>query len=133
MNCPIPGTEGPRTEGPRTEGPRTEGPRTEGPRTEGPEYTERLRRLEGVRWKRMLRVRAPYVWNLRRLRLGRTLEVGCGVGRLLVHLDASSVGVDHNPTSVEQARLRGLTAYTVDEFMASGHATPDGFDTVLAA
>jgi SAM-dependent methyltransferase len=108
-------------------------PTTDGPGTEGAEYTDRLRRLSGARWKQVLDVQAPYRWNLRRLKLGRTLDVGCGIGRNLAHLGEAGVGVDHNPTSVATARSRGLEAYTTDEFFAGGHAEPGSFDSMLAA
>ena len=35
--------------------------------------------------------------------LGRTLDVGCGIGRNLAALPPGSLGVDHNPTSIEVA------------------------------
>jgi len=104
-----------------------------GPTTEGADYTERLRSKGGARWKRMLNVQAPYRWNVRRLGLGRTLDVGCGIGRNLEHLDGHGVGVDHNAASVEYCRSRGLTALTTDEFSASEYARPDAFDSILAA
>jgi SAM-dependent methyltransferase len=103
------------------------------PGTEGAEYTERLQRLGGAGWKRLLDVQAPYRWNIRRLGLGRTLDVGCGIGRNLAHLGGQGVGVDHNPTSVAACRAQGLVAYTVDEFLASPDARPNAFDAVLAA
>jgi len=104
-----------------------------GAATEGVDYTDRLRRIGGARWKRLLNVQAPYRWNVRRLRLGRTLDVGCGLGRNLEHLDGNGVGVDHNASSVEYARSVGLTAFTVDGFVASEYAKPDVFDSMLAA
>jgi SAM-dependent methyltransferase len=113
--------------------PRTPDTQPSRPGTEGVEYTERLSRLAGARWKRVLNTQAPYRWNIRRLKLGRTLDVGCGLGRNLAHLEGDGVGVDHNPTSVAQARERGLTAFTVDEFNTSGYAVPDAFDAILAA
>jgi SAM-dependent methyltransferase len=99
----------------------------------GAGYTARLERLGGARWKLLLDVQAPYRWNIRRLRLGRTLDVGCGLGRNLAHLGGNGVGVDHNPTSVEVCRRRGLRAYTTEEFFAGGHARPGAFDSMLAA
>ena len=79
-------------------------------------YADRLVALESVWWKRVLPVQAPYRWNLRRQRLGRTLDVGCGVGRNLATLGPGSVGVDHNATSVLIARGRGHQAFTVEGF-----------------
>jgi 2-polyprenyl-3-methyl-5-hydroxy-6-metoxy-1,4-benzoquinol methylase len=98
--------------------------------TDKAEYTDRLRRLEQARWKRLLDVQAPYRWNIRRLDLGRTLDVGCGIGRNLAHLGGNGVGVDHNAASVETCRARGLEAYTTEEFFA---AERDPFDSMLAA
>jgi SAM-dependent methyltransferase len=103
------------------------------PMTDGVDYTDRLARLEGVRWKRIFDVQAPYRWNLRRLNLGRTLDVGCGIGRNLINLAPGSIGVDHNPTSVAACLGRGLMACTPREFFASGHAQPAAFDSMLAA
>ena len=101
--------------------------------TETEAYTDRLATRGGVWWKRMLDVQAPYRWNLHRLNLGRTLDVGCGIGRNLAHLGSGCVGVDHNPTSIEVCRQRGLTAYTSDEFFGAGHAGEASFDSLLAA
>jgi 2-polyprenyl-3-methyl-5-hydroxy-6-metoxy-1,4-benzoquinol methylase len=97
------------------------------------DYTQRLQRLGGARWKQLLDVQAPYRWNLRRLALGRTLDVGCGLGRNLANLGSDAVGVDHNPTSVAHARASGLEAYTIEEFFDSPHARPGAFDSLLAA
>ena len=103
------------------------------PGTEAPAYADRLQSLEQARWKQLLDVQAPYRWNIRRLGLGRTLDVGCGLGRNLAHLGGAGVGVDHNPTSVAKARERGLQAYTADEFLAGPLARPGSFDSLLAA
>lgn len=98
--------------------------------TDDPAYTQRLLHGENRWWKRTLNVRTPYRWNLRRLRLGRTLDVGCGIGRNLVDLPPDSVGVDHNEASIGVARERGCTAFTPDEFIASRSGR---FDSLLAA
>jgi 2-polyprenyl-3-methyl-5-hydroxy-6-metoxy-1,4-benzoquinol methylase len=97
------------------------------------EYADRLRRLGDKRWKRLLGVQAPFRWNVRRLHLGRTLDIGCGIGRNLAHLDGNGVGVDHNPASIATARARGLEAYTVDEFGRSPAAVPRSYDSMLLA
>jgi 2-polyprenyl-3-methyl-5-hydroxy-6-metoxy-1,4-benzoquinol methylase len=78
-------------------------------------------------------MQAPYRWNLRRLRLGFTLDIGCGIGRNLLNLDGNAVGVDHNSEAVAIAVQRGLTAFTPDEFQSSQFASPGTFDSLLAA
>ena len=84
-------------------------------------------------WKKALNVQAPYRWNLRRQRLGRTLDVGCGIGRNLATLDPGSVGVDHNEHSVAVAREAGVTALTVAEWEESPLRVPESFDGILLA
>ena len=97
-----------------------------------PEYTQHLVDLQTVWWKRVLPVQAPYRWNLRRLHLGRTLDLGCGIGRNLENLGPGAVGVDHDEASVRVARSRGFEAYTPVEFRASAQADPgNGFDSLL--
>jgi SAM-dependent methyltransferase len=99
--------------------------------TKDAEYTRRLLRVQGARWKKLLDVQAPYRWNLRRLRPGSTLEVGCGVGRNLSHLRGAGVGIDHNPHSVEACRRAGFVAFTPDEFSRSQHCATGHFDSLL--
>jgi SAM-dependent methyltransferase len=101
--------------------------------TAGSDYADRLQRLDRSWWRRTLNVQAPYRWNIRRLHLGRTLDIGCGLGRNLAHLGGNGVGVDHNAESIAIAKARGLTAYTVDEFLESGAAVPASFDSLLLA
>ncbi|MFJ8044726.1 class I SAM-dependent methyltransferase [Kitasatospora sp. NPDC096147] len=114
--------------------PETRDPSPDGAATADPSYTERLVTLEQSGLKRLLPTQAPYRWNLRRLRLGRVLDVGCGVGRNLQNCGPDSVGVDHNATSVATARARGLTAYTADEFAADPElGRPGAFDSMLVA
>lgn len=103
------------------------------PDTVGGDYTRRLETKEGAWWKRALDVQAPYRWNLRRQDLGRTLDVGCGIGRNLAALDPGSVGVDHNPDSVRVARSRGFTALTVEEWEHSDLRQEGAFDGMLVA
>jgi SAM-dependent methyltransferase len=70
---------------------------------------------------------------LRRLNPGFVLDLGCGIGRNLVHLNGNGVGIDHNPSSVEIARARGLKAFTADEFRLSEFNRGELFDSMLAA
>ena len=95
-------------------------------------YAERLERLAGARWKRWFDVQRPYRWNLRRLALGRTLEIGCGIGRNLASLGPAAVGIDHNAHAVEIACARGFRAFLPDAFRASADAALP-FDALLFA
>jgi 2-polyprenyl-3-methyl-5-hydroxy-6-metoxy-1,4-benzoquinol methylase len=64
---------------------------------------------------------------LRRLNPGRTLDVGCGLGRNLRHLDGRGVGVDANTECVALARANGFEAYTPEDLPAGA------FDSLLFA
>ncbi|WP_051806736.1 class I SAM-dependent methyltransferase [Streptomyces sp. NRRL F-2664] len=108
-------------------------PQPSTPSTATADYTRRLARLERSGIKRLLPTQAPYRWNLRRLRLGRVLDIGCGLGRNLVDCEPASVGVDHNPHSVRTCRERGLTAYTPDGLAAAPDCGPGSFDSLLVA
>jgi SAM-dependent methyltransferase len=99
--------------------------------TAQPAYARRLQRLQGTWWKRIVPVQAPYRRHIRRLRLGRLLDIGCGTGRNLVHVGGAGIGIDHNASLVEIARAGGLEAYTPDEFRLSAHAQPAEFDSLL--
>ncbi len=101
--------------------------------TSGEDYARRLQRKQHVWWKSALNVQAPYRWNLRRQRLGRTIDVGCGIGRNLETLDPGSVGVDHNEHSVAVAREAGVSALTVAEWEQSALRVPESFDAILLA
>lgn len=104
------------------------------PPTADKDYADRLNRLQGKRWKKILNVQLPWKLHIRFLKMGRTLDVGCGNGRNLGYLPVGSVGVDHNPFSVTTARQHGGEAYTDGEFFADPALTaPGGFDSILAA
>ena len=100
--------------------------------TAGADYTDRLDTLSGVWWKRMLRPADPYLLSLKRRHLGRTLDVGCGLGRNLAVLPPGSVGVDHNASSVAHARGLGLDAVTVEEFAERAYPV-ESFDSILVS
>lgn len=109
-------------------------PTSASPSTADKVYAERLERLQTKWWKRLLNVQLPWQRHLRSMKLGRTLDVGCGRGRNLTHLPTGSVGVDHNPDSIAQARADGCEAYTVDEFFDNPEIARAGrFDSLLAA
>jgi 2-polyprenyl-3-methyl-5-hydroxy-6-metoxy-1,4-benzoquinol methylase len=96
------------------------------PDTAGEWYAARLERLSAKSWKRL--IPDPYRWNIRRVGLGRVLDIGCGIGRCLAFNDGNGVGIDHNATSVEICRSRGLEAYTPEEFQS---LNPGKFDSIL--
>ena len=103
------------------------------PSTKDQVYTRRLVTEECRWWKKALDVQAPYRWNLRRLSPGFTLEIGCGIGRNLIHLNGHGVGIDHNFRSIEIAKLRGLQAFTPEEFEETSFRAVDTFDSILLA
>jgi 2-polyprenyl-3-methyl-5-hydroxy-6-metoxy-1,4-benzoquinol methylase len=98
----------------------------EQPSTTDPWYTDRLRSRPQALWKQL--VPNPYQWNLRRLRPGRVLDIGCGVGRCLAFVDGNGVGIDHNVSSVQECRARGFESYTPEEFAQADRGV---FDTIL--
>ncbi len=97
------------------------------------QYADRLVARGDVWWKRLLGAQVPYRWNLRRLHPGHVLDIGCGTGRNLEHLDGNGVGVDPNAAGVAIARDHGYVAYTPDQFEAAPEAKPASFDTLLFA
>jgi 2-polyprenyl-3-methyl-5-hydroxy-6-metoxy-1,4-benzoquinol methylase len=102
--------------------------------THGEDYAERLIKLQTARWKRWVDVQALFRWNLRRLDPGFTLDIGCGIGRNLLHLPGHSVGIDVNEHCVRAAKGRGLTAFTPSEFRRSAeYNRPGRFEAILLA
>ncbi|WP_404391266.1 class I SAM-dependent methyltransferase [Humibacillus xanthopallidus] len=101
--------------------------------TEAASYAERLHTKQHVWWKRILPVQLPYRLNIKRQRLGRTLDIGCGIGRNMKALSPDSLGIDHNTQSIEIAKREGMRAMTVEEFLASDEARPASFDGFLIA
>jgi len=102
-------------------------------KTDGIDYAELLLKKQTVWWKRFLDVQAPYRWNIRRLNPGFVLDIGCGIGRNLMHLKGHGVGIDHNQQSIEFARQRGLQAFMPDEFSSAEFNSPERFDSIIFA
>jgi len=102
-------------------------------KTQDKEYAGRLYKNQYVWWKRLLDVQRPYRWNLRRLKPGFVLDIGCGIGRNLIHLDGKGIGIDHNLAAVEIAKKKGLQVFTPDEFHTSEYNIPLRFDSLLLA
>ncbi|RBW63019.1 methyltransferase type 11 [Tenacibaculum sp. E3R01] len=96
-------------------------------------YTDRLITKQYVWWKRLLDVQRPYRNNIRKLNLGYTLDIGCGIGRNLLHIEGNGVGVDHNIDSVNICKSKGLIAYSNKEFKLSKYCKKENFDSILLA
>ncbi len=99
--------------------------------TSNGEYADRLLNLEQVWWKRLLDPQLVYKHHLHRLKPGYTLDIGCGLGRNLLHIGGNGVGIDHNARAVEIARSRGLRAFTAENFESSEWNKSASFDTIL--
>lgn len=94
-------------------------------------YVKRLIDIESSWLRRTIDVQIPYRWNLLRLEPGYTLDIGCGIGRNLTHLKGHGVGVDHNPEAVRQCKKRGLSAFTVTQFLEEFQNNKPQFDSIL--
>lgn len=94
-------------------------------------YIHQLLSNESAFWKRALHVQAPYLWNLKRFQLGKTLDIGCGIGRNLKSLAVGSVGIDHNSLAVDVCRRKGLEAYTPQDFARKYDPKNEKFDALL--
>jgi 2-polyprenyl-3-methyl-5-hydroxy-6-metoxy-1,4-benzoquinol methylase len=105
----------------------------ETPSSQTSDYAFRLARIEAAPYRKWIDVQAPYRYNLQRLHLGFTLDIGAGIGRNLFHLKKEGVGVDPNQEAVRQMRERGLVAYTPTEFSTSPYAKTGRFDSLLIA
>lgn len=116
-----------------TESEPEKSPEGDGSDTAGVEYSDRLIGLQTTWWKRILPVQAVYRRNIRRLPLGRTLDIGCGLGRNLKHLGGNGVGIDHNTEFVNYCNRIGLTAYTPADFAVSPDAVEGAFDSIILA
>lgn len=97
------------------------------------EYADYLVRHQ-LSWKSQF-FQIPYRLHLKQLRLGRTLEIGCGAGRNLVALNAGSVGIDHNLHLVNACRQQGLMAWTTEQWptIFQTDLSSQSFDSILLA
>jgi len=102
-------------------------------KTDDSAYTDSLVKKQSARWKQLLNVQAPYRWNIQRINPGFVLDIGCGIGRNLLHLRGNGVGIDHNPKSVEIARQRGLNAFIPEVFDKSKFNKFLSYDSIILA
>ena len=104
-------------------------------KTNQPDYCQRLLASE-KRWKQILNVQYPYKRALQMMNLGKTIDIGCGIGRILAWLDKDSIGVDHNPASVDICLSKKLNAVTSEKFGKMSHSKKidlNSFDNLLLA
>ena len=104
-------------------------------RTNQDQYSELLLGSDKL-WKQILSVQYPYRRTVEKLGLGETLEIGCGVGRVLGWLSKKSIGVDHNSKSIHICTSKNLTAYTSEQFQEaakSGEIEGKRFENLLLA
>jgi 2-polyprenyl-3-methyl-5-hydroxy-6-metoxy-1,4-benzoquinol methylase len=97
------------------------------------EYTARLQQKSSAWWKVLLSVQLPYRLHVRSLKLGKCLDIGCGIGRLLKVLPQGSLGIDHNEHSVALCEQQGLRALTVDQFWEQQKTLAEIFDSFMLA
>jgi 2-polyprenyl-3-methyl-5-hydroxy-6-metoxy-1,4-benzoquinol methylase len=70
------------------------------------------------------------------MNLGKTIDIGCGIGRILAWLDKDSIGVDHNPSSIEVCLSKSLSAVTSEKFNEMARSSEidlRSFDNLLLA
>lgn len=101
--------------------------------TQQKEYAKYLISAQNNGWKKKLDVQKPYRKKLQNLSLGKTLDIGCGIGRNLLALPKGSVGIDHNKYMVEDLTKKGYLAFTNSGFKRSSISKISSFDTLLFA
>ncbi len=94
-------------------------------------YESRLSNLSNKKWKKVLDVQKPYRKNLLSMNPGKTLDIGCGVGRYLKELPKGSVGIDHNEYCVSKLRQLELEAFVPKEFYKKFNPKKNSFDSLL--
>lgn len=101
--------------------------------TQEKEYADYLVNAQNSGWKSRIDVQKPYRKKLQSLSLGKTLDIGCGIGRNLKALPKGSVGIDHNSYMIKSLNNEGYTAFTTSSFKKSKYAKLKNFDTLLFA
>ena len=93
---------------------------------------KRLISLSKNQLKRIFQVQLPYKIRIKKIVSGSTLDIGCGIGRILKWLPKNSIGVDHNADSVQYCKDNGLDAWTAQDFDVLFDST-EKFDYLLFA
>ena len=96
-------------------------------------YNENYTRYQSDRgWLRWY-LRTPYLNDVLKYVTGRTIDLGCGTGRLLSLLPEGSLGLDINPASVDYCRHKSLNAQVYDpgkDHFALSTVQPGEFKTL---
>lgn len=96
------------------------------------EYALRLQFLSRQRYKRILKSVNPYRLHIRKICIGRVLDIGCGIGRNLGYLSRpDALGIDHNTVAITLAKASGFTTLTPTQFEADKEKYLGLFDTLL--
>lgn len=101
--------------------------------TQEEEYANYLIKAQDIGWKNKIDVQMPYRRNLQKLSLGKTLDIGCGIGRNLKALQDGSVGIDHNKFMIKHLNNLGYKAFTTSSFKKSNQSRVVLFDSLLFA
>ncbi len=101
--------------------------------TQDSKYAEYLIKARNSGWKSLFDVQRPYRSYLKKLDLGTTLDIGCGVGRSLMTLPKKSVGIDHNKYMIDRLKSLGYNAFTTYEFDKFSSKYKNYFDSILIA
>lgn len=101
--------------------------------TRDKKYADYLINAQNSGWKSKLGVQRPYQNYLKRLNLGVTLDIGCGIGRNLKSLSDKSVGIDHNKFMISNLRENGFNVYETNEFDGIINDYKNYFDSILLA
>jgi SAM-dependent methyltransferase len=96
------------------------------------EYALRLQFLSRQRYKKILRSVNPYRLHIRKICVGRVLDIGCGIGRNLGYLSRpDALGIDHNTVAITLAQAAGFTTLTPTQYELEQEKYMESFDTLL--
>lgn len=99
-------------------------------KTNNHEYAQRLLNLQNKNWKKASILFNPYKYHLAYISKGKTLEVGCGIGRVLSFLPGRSTGIDHNKKAIEICKEKDLNAFTSEDFLLNKESNLK-YDTLI--
>ena len=102
--------------------------------TESEEYFHEIEGNTNRFLRKLLPTNLPYSLNLKFNHLGRTLEIGSGLGRNLSVLPQGSIGFEHNVNSADYCRTKlGLEVLGKEQFQEFklNPSNLESFDSIL--